>query len=131
MKKILLIFTLLIGFTLAACESETPEIEDDKVVNDGTADDDSTNDDSTNDDTNGDLIQLTIEELAMYDGTDGNAAYIAVDGVIYDVSNSSRWNNGTHNGFSAGQDLSEQIKNISPHGISVLDGIPVVGEIVE
>lgn len=76
-------------------------------------------------------LELTIEELATYNGKDGNPAYIAVDGIIYDVSKSSRWKNGEHNGYSAGQDLTDVIKDMSPHGISVLSRIPVVGKIVE
>jgi predicted heme/steroid binding protein len=133
MKKILLILILFIGFTLASCESEKNETDDDRVVEDRTSDDNKDNDDDRNDDDRNDneLIQITIEELAMYDGTEGNPAYIAVDGVIYDVSDSTRWSGGSHNGFTAGQDLSAQIKTISPHGLSVLDGIPIVGEIIE
>lgn len=76
-------------------------------------------------------LELTLEELKEFNGKDGKAAYIAVDGVIYDVSNSSRWRNGEHNDFFAGNDLSEGIKNVSPHGIKVLERMPVVGKIVE
>lgn len=76
-------------------------------------------------------LELTLEELKEFNGKDGKAAYIAVDGVIYDVSNSSRWRNGEHNDFLAGNDLTEGIKNVSPHGIKVLERMPVVGKIVE
>lgn len=72
-------------------------------------------------------VELTLDELAQYNGKDGNPPYIAVDGVIYDVTNVPQWRNGEHNGFSAGNDLTEQIKNISPHGVSKLKGLPVVG----
>jgi hypothetical protein len=34
---------------------------------------------------------FTLEELATYNGQNGQPAYIAVEGVVYDVSNSSRW----------------------------------------
>ena len=72
-------------------------------------------------------LELTVDELAEYNGKDGNPAYIAVDDVIYDVSNVPQWKDGEHNGFSAGNDLTEEIKNISPHGVSKLKGQPVVG----
>lgn len=72
-------------------------------------------------------LELTIDELAQYNGKDGNPAYIAVDGVIYDVSDVPQWKDGEHNGFSAGNDLTEEIKTISPHGVSKLQGLPVVG----
>lgn len=76
-------------------------------------------------------LVLTLEELATYDGKNGNSAYIAVDGVIYDVTAVPQWKNGEHNGFSAGQDLTDEIKNTSPHGVSKLNGVPVVGKLAE
>jgi predicted heme/steroid binding protein len=76
-------------------------------------------------------LTLTADELAQYDGKDGQPAYIAVDGVIYDVTNVRQWRNGEHNGFTAGKDLTEEIKNISPHGVSKLKGLPVVGELID
>lgn len=72
-------------------------------------------------------LEMTLEELAKYNGKDGQPAYIAVDGIIYDVSNSPKWKNGEHNGFSAGNDLTEQINNISPHGVKVLERLNKVG----
>jgi len=70
---------------------------------------------------------FTSEELSEYNGKDGSSAYIAVDGVVYDVTELELWANGEHNGFEAGQDLTEEIKEISPHGVSVLDRATVVG----
>jgi predicted heme/steroid binding protein len=75
-----------------------------------------------------DELELTLEELAQYDGTDGNPAYVAIDGIIYDVTGVEAWTGGTHNGNTAGKDLTEAIKN-SPHGQSVLEGLPAVGKI--
>ena len=79
----------------------------------------------------GEEINLTIEELAQYDGKDGRKAYVAVDGVIYDMTNSIPWRLGMHNGFEAGNDLTEAIKNVSPHGVSKLTNVPQVGKIIE
>lgn len=77
------------------------------------------------------LLQLTLEELKQYDGQNGNSAYVAVDGVIYDVTNVPEWKDGKHNGYTAGQDLTDIIKNKSPHGLAKLQGVPVVGELVD
>lgn len=74
---------------------------------------------------------FTLEELAQYDGTNGNPAYIAVDGVVYDVSNVAQWRGGQHNGFTAGRDLSSEIKTVSPHGVSKLAGLVVVGKLAD
>ncbi len=76
-------------------------------------------------------LVLTLEELAKYDGKDGNPAYIAIDGVVYDVTDVPQWKDGEHNGYSAGQDLTDEIKNISPHGLSKLKGLPVVGKLAD
>ena len=76
-------------------------------------------------------IELTLEELAVYNGKDGSPAYVAVDGVIYDVTNSPKWADGEHNGYSAGQDLTDIIKEKSPHGVSKLSKVPAVGKIKE
>ena len=75
-------------------------------------------------------LELTIEELAKYNGKNGQPAYVAVDGIIYDMTNSSAWRNGNHNGFEAGVDLTYEIKNVSPHGISKLGNVVEVGRLV-
>ena len=75
-------------------------------------------------------LELTLDQLKQYDGKNGNPAYVAVDGVIYDVTNVKAWKNGDHNGYSAGNDLTDIIKNKSPHGVKNLEGLPIVGKLV-
>jgi predicted heme/steroid binding protein len=74
---------------------------------------------------------FTLNELARFDGSDGRAAYVAVDGVVYDVSASARWSGGTHSacnlGAMAGQDLSELIAKAPGTMRSLLAKMPVVG----
>ncbi|MGB7595407.1 MAG: cytochrome b5 domain-containing protein [Erysipelotrichaceae bacterium] len=72
---------------------------------------------------------FTLAQLAKYNGMNGQPAYIAVSGVVYDVTNAKGWNNGSHQGVSAGQDLTKAITQ-APHGTSVLTGLPVVGKLV-
>lgn len=76
------------------------------------------------------MSEFTLEELATYNGKDGTKAYIAVDGVVYDVTDVSAWKNGGHNGYEAGQDLTEAIKK-APHGTSKLDGLTIVGTLAK
>ena len=72
---------------------------------------------------------FTLEELSGYDGKDGRPAYVAVDGVVYDVSDKPLWAGGEHqNKVSAGLDLSEAILQ-SPHGKAKLKDLPVVGKL--
>jgi predicted heme/steroid binding protein len=122
MKKSLVIISILLLCTLFAfmgCGTKTDEAENaDSVASEAV--------ESDADDAE---LVMTSDELSQYDGKDGNPAYIAVDGVIYDVSNVSQWRDGEHNGYSAGQDLTDEIYNISPHGTSKLKSLPVVGKL--
>jgi predicted heme/steroid binding protein len=76
----------------------------------------------------------TVEELAQYDGKDGNQCMVAVDGDVYLIEGFSLWQNGEHlpSGGRArcGLDLSEVI-NESPHGRSKLQLLKKVGTLEE
>ncbi len=49
---------------------------------------------------------FTERELRQYDGSRGKPAYIAYEGVVYDVSASSLWRSGQHKDLHyAGTDL--------------------------
>ena len=72
-------------------------------------------------------IFFTLAELSQYDGRDGADAYVAYEGVIYDVTGNSAWPNGSHNGYQAGQDLTTALNNAAPHSSSNLTKQPVVG----
>lgn len=72
---------------------------------------------------------MTLTELASYDGRNGRRAYIAVNGTIYDVTDSPRWENGQHPpDHQAGQDLTEELTR-APHVRAVVERFPVVGTI--
>ena len=72
---------------------------------------------------------MTLQELAQFDGKDGRKAYVAVNGTVYDLSESERWQNGNHeDAHQAGVDLTEDLK-AAPHVRSVIERFPVVGKI--
>ncbi|HEX3078070.1 MAG TPA: cytochrome b5 domain-containing protein [Lachnospiraceae bacterium] len=74
------------------------------------------------------LETFTLEELTKYNGENGCKAYVAYKGLVYDVTNVSKWQNGKHYGQKAGTDITEAISE-SPHGDSVFEGLDVVGKI--
>jgi len=79
--------------------------------------------------------EFTAGQLAEFDGADGRPAYVAVDGVVYDVSASARWSEGIHFscnlGASAGRDLSDVISQAPANMRSLLSKMPMVGTLVE
>jgi predicted heme/steroid binding protein len=119
--------TDLMEKTQATEESPTEEATEEPEAAMDEPEDNMTEDTTADED--GDKV-FTLEELKQYDGTNGNPAYVAVDGVVYDVSDKALWSGGTHKGNTAGQDLSEAILK-SPHGKAKLEELPVVGTLAE
>jgi predicted heme/steroid binding protein len=66
---------------------------------------------------------FTLTQLAQYDGQNGNPAYAAIDGVVYDITRVFR--NGTHFTHQAGQDLSDVF--YLRHAKNAITRYPVVG----
>ncbi len=56
---------------------------------------------------------FTKTQLAKFDGKNGNAAYVAYEGIVYDVS--SKWADGKHHGIKADIDIISQLDNCSFH----------------
>jgi Predicted heme/steroid binding protein len=70
----------------------------------------------------------TLETLSKYNGMNGNPAYIAVNGTIYNVTSIGSWSGGVHHGIRAGQDVTTFFAS-SPHSASLLNQVPVIGKI--
>ncbi len=71
--------------------------------------------------------QLSLEELAQKDGKEGRPVYIAYEGKVYDVTQSSLWKTGSHmRRHSSGKDLTTDMGG-APHGQEVLERYPQVG----
>ena len=69
---------------------------------------------------------FSIEDLSKFDGKNGRSAYVAIDGIVYDVSAIGPWKNGEHKkNLKAGNDHSNMIVK-SPHGKGVLKKLPKV-----
>lgn len=74
------------------------------------------------------LPNLTLDELAKFNGEDGSKAYVAYKGTVYDITDHHKWKSGKHNGNTAGTDLTNEISK-SPHGDSKFSALEVVGTI--
>lgn len=75
-------------------------------------------------------IVLTPEELKVFNGEGGNPAYVAVNGVVYDVSGLSGWSGGAHYGLQAGNELTNEFKSCHGGVTSMLQQLPVIGVLV-
>ncbi len=77
---------------------------------------------------------VTNAELASGTGVDGHPCYVAVDGTVYQISNSILWVMGVHTPtkglIKCGFDHSQTILN-SPHGKSKLKYLDVIGTLVD
>lgn len=81
---------------------------------------------STNSQQSGDMRVFTAEELSAYNGKDGNPGYVAVNGVVYDVSNVAAWAGAVHFGLTAGKDLTSEFSSCHA-GQQILSKLKVVG----
>lgn len=76
----------------------------------------------------GNQITFTPAELARFNGKNGNPAYVAVNGVVYDVTNNAAWAAATHFGLAAGRDLSGAFASCHA-GQPILNKLKVVGKL--
>jgi predicted heme/steroid binding protein/uncharacterized membrane protein len=73
---------------------------------------------------------LTLEEIAHFDGKGGRPAYVAYQGKIYNMTQSGLWQEGWHMGkHPAGSDLTDMLKQ-APHGEDKILSMPTVGKLL-
>ena len=76
------------------------------------------------------IRKITSNDLAKYDGKNGNPAYIAYQSKVFDVSESPMWLEGDHMGIhEAGKDLTSEIE-LAPHRDEMLQKVKQVGVLV-
>lgn len=76
------------------------------------------------------LRQFTNEELSQYDGSNGRPAYVAVNGIVYDVSLEATWGGGTHFSIYAGHDLTAQFNGCHLGRTEILGKLPQIGLLI-
>ena len=76
------------------------------------------------------LKEFTLEDLSQYNGSNGSPAYVAMEGIVYDISNTTTRNGATHLGLTAGKDLTSEFN--SCHGIvDIFTNAPRVGVLID
>ena len=72
---------------------------------------------------------FTTEELTSFNGKNGKPAYIAVKGIVYDVTNNAAWAAATHFGLSAGNNYTDEFASCHSGQESILAALPRVGRL--
>ncbi|HYK71746.1 MAG TPA: cytochrome b5 domain-containing protein [Pseudoneobacillus sp.] len=72
---------------------------------------------------------FTLEELATYNGKNGRPAYVAVNGIVYDVTNNRAWAAATHFALTAGKDYTKEFASCHAGQQSILATLPIVGRL--
>ena len=74
--------------------------------------------------------KFTVKELEEYNGKNGKPAYVAYQGKVYDISQSSLWSGGEHMGMhQTGKGITEELE-LAPHGEEMLERVKLVGVLV-
>ncbi|ADR21735.1 cytochrome b5 [Marivirga tractuosa] len=76
------------------------------------------------------MKKYSPQQLALRNGQDKEEIWIAYKGIIYDVTNSKLWKNGTHYEHWSGQDLTEELKD-APHTEMVFERLNIIGELIQ
>ena len=71
---------------------------------------------------------FTQAELSRYNGKNGNPAYVAVNGTVYDVTNNAAWAAATHFGLTSGRDVTREFASCHS-GQTILSRLTAVGKI--
>ena len=77
------------------------------------------------------MLEITLDDLAKYNGRSGAPASIAFQGKVYDVSRSFLWQQGRHQVVhTAGKDLTSELE-AAPHTAAMLERAPIVGTLAD
>ncbi len=120
MNKWLLVLLITISFSLASCSPSTTTSTTSFLETTNTTDINTSSSDLTE-------RVFTLSELATYNGDNGGLAYVAINSVVYDVTNVSNWSNGWHEGMHLAGTDATTIFASSPHSTAFINEYPIVG----
>ncbi|HMG89747.1 MAG TPA: cytochrome b5 domain-containing protein [Chryseolinea sp.] len=75
-----------------------------------------------------DLPEYSRSYVALRNGQDKPEIWVALHGLIYDVTRSRLWRDGKHYEHWAGQDLTDELKD-APHDSKVFEKFKVIGKL--
>lgn len=109
---------------------ETVELDNNEVLEEESNDDDMVEEEEVME---AEMKEFNAEELSKYNGKDGNPAYVAYEGKVYDVSEIRAWKDGVHQGkLEAGKDYTDILNNKAPHPpTNLTNNAPIVGSYKE
>lgn len=73
---------------------------------------------------------FTRAQLAQFTGLNGMPAYVAVNGIVYDVTNNAAWSAATHFGLRAGMDLTAEFASCHEGQQWILAQLKAIGRLV-
>jgi predicted heme/steroid binding protein len=68
---------------------------------------------------------FSLKDLAGYDGQNGAPGYIAIRGIVYDVTGVQLLKDGRHHGVTPGNDVTD----LFVHNQAILNRLKIVGEL--
>lgn len=74
---------------------------------------------------------FTLGQLAQFDGRNGRPAYVAVNRIVYDVTNNAAWSAASHFGLTAGKDLTKEFASCHAAEQWILNTLIPVGRLVD
>jgi predicted heme/steroid binding protein len=74
---------------------------------------------------------FTLEELSYYTGQGGYPAYVALNGIVFNMTDIPTWGAGTHFGMVAGTDVTARANACGYHDLSyIMRILPTVGYLI-